>query len=900
MPPDIGENWEDPFTISRAPSHGSSAASQATQMAPQSRAETTEPMRSRSNTAASKGSHRPRSRGSTASIHSTTTQQTQDQHIGDAYPQFVPPQTAQGHHVFNANPEEMIMRFGQQLAHSSNGASLDPSLQEAHNSMLPRAEDFQGHSVHNHGLPPHSLPPELAAHGIPGMPVPQYQSMYDGGVENRVPEHVVEENENSEAGSRKKRGSSSTLANDNELRKLLRQYEGYSLKQMAAEVQRHEGTGGKSEKVKQVFAMIWLKENCRKSTGSVRRDRVYCCYAEKCGTERVSVLNPASFGKLVRIIFPNVQTRRLGVRGESKYHYVDLSVIEEKQQPPPAPPNPQAPPNVNGTNGNLDTNGANAAMRPRSVSIPQPPADTAVFPSPTTSFTPKFPVTTSSSGCPCQPPFRSNLDANITPENLASQAGKMIHEMLQFPTTNTTSVDSDCLQLPDIHGYLPANTDLKVAAALAALYRSHCISVIDSFRFCKERNLFRYFSAFHGTLTVPVQKLLTHPNLAPWIKECDWLMYQKMIAFVAPLTTQVVPKPVLDAFNSISQRLSIHIADTFKAQPAHVSLARLVPAQIFCNLLKHMLDVNQAANAAAAWLCHPDNRNQMWIDFATLVDPKEMILRANIPSCAERGAELILKHDVRALLTPLDDGNSPAAQSFFTQPDGDGGLTTHKFAVQPAAGDEYNFPDKWISFILNLPMAFPNHRAQCMINKVDALWDCILHRLTLGGAQSFSAWWMTKVFFHEMMLWQAEKGGFMKYTPSSFQNAQFASEQTGFGNSLVRQPSYPAPVKNEPFMATDPQPADSAPRTASNPARSNSLRQEGSLENPQLENNSNHNNLVNEKSTTMADSMASLHTTNNDDSAIDLDDDSMLMSVGKYGDMMASDPADAEGDVVVI
>jgi regulatory factor X len=55
-----------------------------------------------------------------------------------------------------------------------------------------------------------------------------------------------------------------------------------------------------------------------------------------CGTERVSVLNPASFGKLVRIIFPNVQTRRLGVRGESKYHYVDLTVIEEKQQQHPA------------------------------------------------------------------------------------------------------------------------------------------------------------------------------------------------------------------------------------------------------------------------------------------------------------------------------------------------------------------------------------------------------------------------------------------------------------------------------------------------------------------------------------------------------------------------------------
>ena len=40
-------------------------------------------------------------------------------------------------------------------------------------------------------------------------------------------------------------------------------------------------------------------------------------------------LNPASFGKLVRIIFPGIQTRRLGIRGESKYHYVDLALIDD-------------------------------------------------------------------------------------------------------------------------------------------------------------------------------------------------------------------------------------------------------------------------------------------------------------------------------------------------------------------------------------------------------------------------------------------------------------------------------------------------------------------------------------------------------------------------------------------
>lgn len=464
----------------------------------------------------------------------------------------------------------------------------------------------------------------------------------------------------------------------------------------------------------------------------------------------------------------------------------------------------------------------------------------------------------------------------------------MVYQMLQFPTADGSLADNESLQLPDVHAYLPVNADLKVAEALAALYRSHCISVIDSFRYCKEKNLLRYFSAFHGTLTVPVQKLLTHPNLAPWIKECDWLMYQKMIAFVAPLTTQVVPQPVLEAFNSISQRLTTHIAETFKTQPAHVSLARLIPAHTFCSLLKHMLDVNQAANAAAAWLCHPDNRQQMWHDFKTLIDPNEVIVRANIPSCAERTTRQILKHDIQALLTPLNDMGS-ASSGFFGQPDLDEDIQAHQHPVQSSVGEDYNFPDKWISFILNLPNIFPHHRTQCIIEKIDTMWDCILHRLTLGGAQSFSAWWMTKVFFHEMMVWQAEKGGFMRHTPSSLQGMTLGSEQAGSTRFFPRQSSYAGSDKNQSFDAR--QSFDSRTKSNTSPPGVN-----GVPRNQHLDTESQHNHLANEKQS----EQMSFQAQNHDDSAIDLDDDSMLISVGKYGDMMASDPADAEGDVVVI
>ena len=75
------------------------------------------------------------------------------------------------------------------------------------------------------------------------------------------------------------------------------------------------------------------------------RGRVYANYASRCAAERVCVLNPASFGKLVRVLFQGLKTRRLGVRGESRYHYVNFGLIEdvcEGQDQENIPPSPKA------------------------------------------------------------------------------------------------------------------------------------------------------------------------------------------------------------------------------------------------------------------------------------------------------------------------------------------------------------------------------------------------------------------------------------------------------------------------------------------------------------------------------------------------------------------------------
>ncbi|KAL1957661.1 hypothetical protein VTO42DRAFT_5638 [Malbranchea cinnamomea] len=847
---------------------------------------TVETVKQRSDTATSKGSHHTRSRGSTASIQSCTTQYVPDQHQGpEGYEAFPRSHFGATQPTYNSNPEEMIMRFGEQLANSHPGSLLDPALQENHNSTRPRTDiNFAGHGYSAHDDLSRTLQ-DLTPHGIPGPHPSHYPTLFDG-IENQMPDQMIEENEvaSEASGPRKKKGTTSSIANDKELRRLLRQYDGYTLQQMAAEVQKHEGAGGKSEKVKQVFAMIWLRENCRKSSGSVRRDRVYSSYAEKCGTERVSVLNPASFGKLVRIIFPNVQTRRLGVRGESKYHYVDLTIVDQN-------PKPQS-----GSGEIADNNAANASEKKPTPDIQS--SDTCAQEPASGRTSASLPTTPALSGslnascrADCQCSSTTPLDSSplqpFSTRNMEAQQ-KLRRILLLSRGACPPPAENAPLNLPDIHEYLPTNSDANVAVALTALYRSHCVSVIDSFRFCREKALFRHFSAFQGTLTVPVHKLLVHPDISPWIEDCDWLMYQKMVAFVAPLATQVIPGQVLKAFRNISQKLLPHIAETFKSQPEHVSKARLAPAQVFCHLLTRMLDANQSANAAAAWLCSVENRSQMLEDFQSFVTPVDVVARAQIPMCSAAGVLDILANGTKSLLAPLLNRSTSDVQFI------DNAMGYQKFDYTPNNSDDYTeFPDRWISFMLQLPDLFPGHRASCIIDKSEMLWTNILHRLTLGGAQSFSAWWMTKVFFHEMIQWQAELGGFMQSSAKSLRLALANPNSSVNGQPTSANPSND--LKDSSFRSSQQKSSGLADATA--------IATNGNVQNaPEKESGKNGSSVSQQQTTSARDTDTSINnnTLNHDDSAIDLDDDSMLLTTGKYGDMTASDPADAEGEVVVV
>jgi regulatory factor X len=542
----------------------------------------------------------------------------------------------------------------------------------------------------------------------------------------------------------------------------------------------------------------------------VRRDRVFSRYTERCGNERVPTLNPASFGKLVRIIFPNVQTRRLGVRGESKYHYVDLSLFPEDEDRQ----------HQQYQQYQITTMGTGDAMhdmhnpvqipagvqrihaRSTSMSqpiLPQPPTDSADFPLPSKTYaprpidydedtqiageptvtstkpsvkmdchylnTPTVRVRTSNMQIPlvsALPAVRSNLPGTVS--SYLGLPSSTTHTTFSPPNSQTDSP----IDLPDIHAYLANTTyDRDIATSLSHLYRSYCIIVIDSFRYCREKPFFHHHSAFNGTMTVPISKMLANERLAPWIQECDMRMYKKMIRYIAPLVTQVVPEQVWNMFDHVSKRLVPHLVSAFEEKcPTHVLVAKIVPAARFCHLLKKLKTANTAANHAATMLVDERGRTQMWVDLLACVDPEKVLEDSVPPPECWSAVEGIISGDLKALIAPGDEDFARAAEQdlssifagFMTAAGGGGGLmgpTTEneEMALSPLDG--------WIQWLEKLPLAFPKHHPQCLINWHNGFWKSIMTQLGIGGASTYQAWWYLEAFLNNMLGWLTQMEGLL-------------------------------------------------------------------------------------------------------------------------------------------
>jgi regulatory factor X len=262
---------------------------------------------------------------------------------------------------------------------------------------------------------------------------------------------------------------------------------------------------------------------------------------------------------------------------------------------------------------------------------------------------------------------------------------------------------------------------------------------------------------------MPVQKLLGSPNLAPWIEECDFILYQRMMRIVSGLTLQVVPKPVLDTLRNISERLVPHIRESFQGQPLHVIKAKEAPATIFAGLLDRALRVNLTAHAAANMLSNPANRDQMYHDWISMVRIRKVA--ECVPTRGMDDLVKLLLSEIKDLLDPVNIQWDFECMTIY-------GDVAARNGPRPAGEDgaqvsSSNALDRWVSFLWSLPARFPYASATEIVWCVQRVGTAVMRDLTLSQGKSFGSWWVTKCWVDEMVCFMAEQGGFMKQKPTT-------------------------------------------------------------------------------------------------------------------------------------
>lgn len=328
------------------------------------------------------------------------------------------------------------------------------------------------------------------------------------------------------------------------------------------------------------------------------------------------------------------------------------------------------------------------------------------------------------------------------------------------PAEEQSMEQSDVLALPPIEQYLPPGTDPDAAKSLSALYRSHCTSLVECIRYCKEKTFFHLYTSFQGTLTMPVHKLFSHPAISPWIEGCDLVLYQSMMRIISKLTLQVLPKPVLDTLRAISERLISHIRESFQGQPPHVLRAKETPAALFAGLLDRALRVNLTAHAAANMLSNPANRDQMYVEWITMIKPRKVA--ECVPTKGMDDTVSLLVNEMRDLLDPQNVPWDIECLTIY----GDIAVRAPKQSERENAANNaaHNVLDKWVHLLQSLPEKFPRASPADIVWCVERVGTSVMRDITLSSGKSFGSWWVTKTWMDEMVCFLAEQGGFMKRT----------------------------------------------------------------------------------------------------------------------------------------
>nr|XP_020458436.1 DNA-binding protein RFX2 isoform X5 [Monopterus albus] len=360
----------------------------------------------------------------------------------------------------------------------------------------------------------------------------------------------------------------------------------------------------------------WLLDNYETAEGvSLPRCSLYNHYLRHCQEQKLDPVNAASFGKLIRSVFMGLRTRRLGTRGNSKYHYYGIRV------------KPDSPLN------RLQEDTQYMAMRQQPVHQKQ-------------RFKPLQKVHgMSDSLC------GSSQHCNSTPEQ--SVAAQSQHHQLYIDTAHTLPP----FPSPDLGTQpLPERINMNDIKKLQTLYRDHCEATLDvvmNLQFHYIEKLWQTFwysappSSDGSTAipnsdddlegVIPREKLLALCKYEPvrlWMRSCDHILYQALVEILIPDVLRPVPSTLTQAIRNFAKSLESWLTNAMTSFPQEIVRTKVAVVSAFAQTLRRYTSLNHLAQAARAVLQNTSQINQMLsdlnrVDFANVQEQASWVCQCD-------------------------------------------------------------------------------------------------------------------------------------------------------------------------------------------------------------------------------------------------------------------------------
>ncbi|XP_068726666.1 DNA-binding protein RFX2-like isoform X1 [Montipora capricornis] len=346
----------------------------------------------------------------------------------------------------------------------------------------------------------------------------------------------------------------------------------------------------------------WLVDNYETAeVVSLPRSTLYNHYLQHCQANKLDAVNAASFGKLIRSVFMGLRTRRLGTRGNSKYHYYGIRI------------KPSSP--------------LNALSEESQVAMRQSPSTQK-------RLKPAARLDSTDAG------ESASQSPAVSADQQAQQAQMQQHQQYLGDVTQGLP-EFDELDLKDVP--VPEGITDQDLDTFVDMYREHCeafLDVVVNLQFTVVESLWQTFwrhsaadnktgqgedqdgqkdagddGEYESRLSQSkLLQLCEYDPIITFVKACDQLLYQTLVEVLIPDVLRPIPASLTQAVRNFAKGLESWLVKSLDQIPKKMADVKISSCGAFAQTLRRYTSLNHLAQAARAVLQNSSQISQMLAD----------------------------------------------------------------------------------------------------------------------------------------------------------------------------------------------------------------------------------------------------------------------------------------------